>query len=236
MLLSQKTWEETERGRQGEGGTGGETEPCNAKGSQPGLPRLLPEGLACSPAHSHVQVRQLPRGAREREVPDPPPPLQNRGVGGRVYMGPASPKRLPPRAPRQSVGAAPHQDKGPGCALPCNCRGAPCTAVGQRGGEDCQERRRSRRPGKHLHSPGKRLLSRKRRKGFPAKETPQGCPTQSAAFPPAPLRSPTLPPPVRPLPRSYPPHVPKRILDTLPRPSEGPSQFRHPQLEQQADL
>ena len=49
-----------------------------------------------------------------------------------------------------------------------------------------------RRPGKHLRWSGKRLLSRKRRNGFPAKGTPQGCPSAKCRLSPAPR---FLPPP-----------------------------------------
>jgi hypothetical protein len=128
--------------RWGWGGRGeaGRDKLCNAKGFQHSSPRPLPASMACSPVQEPPEVRQSPRGAREKEVPHPTAPTRTPSTDPnpeslRAPRRPCKPQPSPPRARLLSLGTALHQDKGPGCALPSNCGGASYTAAGQRGGE-----------------------------------------------------------------------------------------------------
>ena len=190
---------------------------CNAKGAQPASPRPLPAGLPRSPAHPPAEVGQPPREARERKVPDPeaPTPIATtdpNAVCGRLNTGPASPKPLATGARRQSLGSARHQSKGPGCALPSNCRGAPRTAAGQRGGENDREEGGAGGLGSTYFR--QESASSRGREGTASRlrKRPRDAPPRSAAFPRL-LDSPAS---IRP-----PPSAQERILDTLPAAFRG---------------
>lgn len=143
-----------------------------------GSPRPLLEDVAHSPARAPQEIWQPPRGSREREVTAPwhlshqQPLVRTRGVCGRPDTGPETPKPLPPRP------------RGRPCAQRCTrtrVLGAllPATVGGRQGkGEGRNDREEG-----GARPLGRRLLSRRRRNSFPAKETPGDAPMRSAASP-----------------------------------------------------
>lgn len=120
-----------------EGGMGGRPSPAMRKA--PGPARRGP----CRKVWLALQPLRLARSGRHPEgrgegsprppppPPPPPPRMQTRGAGAAAGR-PCKPRAAPARAPG-GPWAALHQP-GPACAPLCDCRGAPGTAAGQRGG------------------------------------------------------------------------------------------------------
>lgn len=117
----------------------------------------------------------------------------------------------------------------PGCAHPSNCRGAPCTAAGQRGGKNDREEGGAGGQGSTYSRPESASSSSLGREGTASRlrKRPRAAPPRTAAFTPL-LDSPAS---IRP-----PPGAQEWILDTLPAAFRG---TRHclgcRRLAQQAD-
>ena len=102
----------------------------------------------------------------------------------------------------------------PGCAHPSNCRGAPCTAAGQRGGKSDREEGGAGGQGSTYGRPESASSSSLGREGTASRlrKRPRAAPPRSAAFQPL-LDSPVS---IRP-----PPGAQEWILDTLPAAFQG---------------
>lgn len=99
--------------------------------------------LACrGPCRQVSLARQPIHLQKEREVSDSGPPTPttttdpNVGRLQATRYGPCKPQAAPTPSAPAVPGRSTAPGQGPWCALPCNCRGAPCTAAGQRGGEE----------------------------------------------------------------------------------------------------
>lgn len=186
---------------------GAQDEPCNAKGASPA--RRGPCRMVSFTSRGRAATQR--GGGMGSSRPRPPNPTTSTGPNAgslpATPHGPCQPLAAPtlstPAVPGHSAAAG----QGPWARSSLQLsRGALNHSRAKRGEErqERQGRRRSRRPGKHLYSLGKRLLSWKRRNSFPAKETPQGCPSvkcrpspahrfsrlQSIRHPPHPARCP----------------------------------------------
>lgn len=164
---------------------GTQNEPCNAKGAS----------RACRGPCRMVSFTSRGRAATQRGAgmgssrPTAPNPTTttdpNAGSLPATQHGPCRPQAAPtlntPAVPGHSAAAG----QGPWARSSLQLSRGALNHSRAKGGEERQGRRRSRRPGKHLYSLGKRLLSRKRRNSFPAKETPQGCPSVKCRLSPA---------------------------------------------------
>lgn len=177
------------------GGPGGYTGVLQCERRQPGSP----EGLAHSPAHSPQEAGQPPeRHGKKESRPTPSTHSHHshsaqRQACGPLHAGPASPKRLPPRAPAAPGRAALHQDAAP-APRSCGLWRAPGTSAGPAEGGKTGRRRSG--------GPGCTFLRREspssRRRGY---RTPGGCSKPAPPLPgsatlrlPSPLLS-TSPPP-----------------------------------------
>lgn len=132
-----------ERGVRGRAGEVVQNDPCNAKAPSPARHRGPCLSLARSPADSLEKSGSQPaeRGKWKFATPVPTPITSTnpdaRSAGDLTRAKPCQPQSAPSPSAPAVPGAARHGSSNslrPGCAHPSNCREAPCTAAGQRGG------------------------------------------------------------------------------------------------------